>query len=156
MLAPISETSDGVGTFRPLGSRCRRFGRDPCSMSRVASLLNFFGLGHGKGESPGFRNTPGDGESAFPVPLYAYNIWMQTGFFCWVVRARFLIFVQSTTLRFCRPATVQPPSSSSLQLYARVAAVVVVDCFDGSVPFVTPPYPIFLLCFRCVRMSAPG
>ena len=39
----------------------------------------------------------------------------------------------------CRPAAVQPPSSSSLQLYKRVAAVVVADCFDRSVPFDTPP-----------------
>ena len=46
VLAPLSETSDGVGTIRPSRSRCRRFGRDPCSVSRVASLLNVFGLGH--------------------------------------------------------------------------------------------------------------
>ena len=46
VLAPLSETSDGVGTIRPSRSRCRRFGRDPCTVSRVASLLNFFGLGH--------------------------------------------------------------------------------------------------------------
>ena len=39
-------TSGGVGTIRPSGSRCWRFGRDPCSVLRVASLLNFFGLGH--------------------------------------------------------------------------------------------------------------
>ena len=44
--APLSGTSGGVGTIRPSGSRCRRFGRDPCNVSRVASLLNFFGLGH--------------------------------------------------------------------------------------------------------------
>ena len=49
-------------------------------------------------------------------------------------------------LRSCRPAAVQPPSSSSLQIYARLAAVAVADCFDLSVPFVTPPYPIYLLC----------
>ena len=47
VIAPLSETLVGGGTIRPLGSRCRRFGRDPCSVSRVASLLNFFGLGHG-------------------------------------------------------------------------------------------------------------
>ena len=29
VLAPLSETSAGVGTIRPSGSRCRRFGRDP-------------------------------------------------------------------------------------------------------------------------------
>ena len=38
VLALLSETSDGVGTIRPSGSRCRRFGRDPCSVSRVASI----------------------------------------------------------------------------------------------------------------------
>ena len=46
MLAPLSETSDEVGTIPPLGTRCRRFGRDPCSVSHVASLFNYFGLGH--------------------------------------------------------------------------------------------------------------
>ena len=44
-MAPLSETLGGVGTIRPLGSRCGRFGRDPCSVSRVASLLIFVGLG---------------------------------------------------------------------------------------------------------------
>ena len=46
VLAPLSETSDGVGTIRPLGSRCRRFRRDPCGVSCVASPLNVFGLEH--------------------------------------------------------------------------------------------------------------
>ena len=45
MLAPLSETSGGVGSIRPSGSRCRGFWRDPCSVSRVASLLNFSALG---------------------------------------------------------------------------------------------------------------
>ena len=66
VLAPLPETLGGVGTIRPLGSRRRRFGRDPCSVSRVASLLNVFGLGHGYGKSPGFRNISGDGASASP------------------------------------------------------------------------------------------
>ena len=56
----LSQTSGGVGTILPSGSRCWRFGRDPCSVSRVASLLNFFGLVHTSGKSPGFRNIPGD------------------------------------------------------------------------------------------------
>ena len=34
--------SGGVGTIRPLGSRCRRFGRDPGSVSRVASFFSPF------------------------------------------------------------------------------------------------------------------
>ena len=46
VLAPLSQTSDEVGTIRPSGSRCRKFGRDPCSVSRVASHLNLFGRGH--------------------------------------------------------------------------------------------------------------
>ena len=46
VLAPLSETSEGVGKIRPSRSQCRRFGRDPCSVSRVASLSNVFGLGH--------------------------------------------------------------------------------------------------------------
>ena len=82
VLAPLSETSDGVGTIRRPGSRCRRFGRDPCSVSRGASPLNVFGLGHTEGKSPGFRNIPGDWVSASPIPVYARKIWMQTGFFC--------------------------------------------------------------------------
>ena len=42
VLAPLSEPLRGVGTIRPLGSRCRRFGRDPCSVPRVASPLNLY------------------------------------------------------------------------------------------------------------------
>ena len=38
VLATLSQTSDGVGTIPPVGSRCLRFERDPCSVSRVASL----------------------------------------------------------------------------------------------------------------------
>ena len=48
------------------------------------------------------------------------------------VRVHFPILAQSTTLRSCRPAAVQSPSSSSLQLSARLAAVVAADCFDRS------------------------
>ena len=50
------------------------------------------------------------------------------------------LFWQSTTLRSCRPAAVRPPSSSSLQLSARVAAVAVADCFDGSLCDALPAY----------------
>ena len=162
MLAPFSETLGGVGTFRSLGSRCRWFGRDLCSVSRVANLLKtFLALGILKAiprvsaTSPGmvFPHPPGDWVSAPPIAVYARKIWMQTGFFYKRVHVHFPIFAQSTTLRSCRPAAVQPPSSSSLQLCARVAAAVVADCFDRSVPFVTLPYPIFLLCCGCVRMS---
>ena len=82
VLTPLSETSGGVGTIRPSGSRCRRFGRDPCSVSRVASLLDFSGLGHTQGKSPGFRNIPRDWGSVSPIPAYARKISMQTGLFC--------------------------------------------------------------------------
>ena len=156
VLAPLSETSDGVGTIRPLGSRCRRFGRDPCNVSRVASLQGFLGLGMDKINpwvSLGLRNIPGDWVSASPLPVYARKNWTQTGFSWLRVHGHFPIFAQRTTLRSCRPSAVQSPSSSSLQLYARVAAVLVADCVDWSVPVVTSPYPTFLLCCRCVRMS---
>ena len=54
VLAPLSETSEGVGTVRTLGSRCPRFGRDPCSVSRVAkALVTFLALGIFKAD-PGF------------------------------------------------------------------------------------------------------
>ena len=141
MLAPLSETSDGVGTIRPLGSRCRRFGRDPCSLSRVASLFNVFWPWAHLRQNPGFPQHPrGDWVSASPIPVYACKIWMQTGFLSLRVHVRFPILAQSTTLRSCRPAAVQPPSSSSLQLYARVAAVVVADCFDRSLRYSTRLY----------------
>ena len=172
MLAPLSETSDGVGTVRPLGPRCRRFWRDPCS---VASLLNCFGLGHASGKSPGFPNIPGDGVSASPrglgfgippgngfthpprdwvsvssISVYARKIWMQTGFFCsYRVHVQFPILAQSTTLRSCRPAAVQPPSSSSLELYARAAAVVGGDYFDRSLRCSTRLYATTSCCFCC-------
>ena len=57
------------------------------------------------------------------------------------VHVHFPILAQSTTLRSCRPAAVQPPSSS-MQLSARVAAVVVADCFGRSLDALsasTPP-----------------
>ena len=99
VLAPLSKTSDGVGTIRPSGSRCRRFGRDPCSVSRVASLLNFFGLGYTLGKSPGSATSPGIGflhllSPASPFPVYARNICMQTGFFSYI----FPIFVRARVL----------------------------------------------------------
>ena len=54
------------------------------------------------------------------------------------------IFLFVLPLRGCStilpPSSSRAPSISSLQLYARVSAVVVGDCFDRSVPFVTPPY----------------
>ena len=42
------------------------------------------------------------------------------------------IGADGTTLRSCRPAAVLPPSISSLQLYARVAAVVEADSLIGA------------------------
>ena len=86
---------------------------------------------------PGFPQHPrGDWVSASLIPAYARKIWMQTRLFCSRRGYTFLslfLFAQSTTLRSCRPAAVQPPSSSSLQLlYARVAAVVVADSLIGA------------------------
>ena len=66
VLAPLSETLERVGTIRPLGSRCPRSGRDPCHVSRVASLFNVFGLGHIEGKIPGFPQHP---VSPIPVTL---------------------------------------------------------------------------------------
>ena len=83
VFAPLSQTSGGVGTIRPSGSRCWRFGRDPCSVSRVASLLNFFGLGHTQGKSPGFRNMPAGIGFLHPLsPRTHVNFFMQTRLFC--------------------------------------------------------------------------
>ena len=66
VLAPVSETSEGVGTIRPTRSRCRRFGRDPCSVSRVASLYFLFALGMDKANSRVSATSPGIG---YPHPL---------------------------------------------------------------------------------------
>ena len=63
------------------------------------------------------------------------------------VHVHFPIFAQSSTLRSCRPAAVKPPSSS-VQLYARVAAVVVGDCFDRSLRCFTRLYAITSRCCR--------
>ena len=54
-----------------------------------------------------------------------------------MVHVHFPIDAQSTTVRSCRPAAVQPPSIS-LQLYARVAPVEVADCFDRNLRCYTP------------------
>ena len=141
MLAPSSETSDGVGKIRPLGSCCRRFGRDPCSVSREASLLNFLAVGileanpRVSATSPGMviLHPPRDWVSAslrglglhkpprielsHPLsPCTHVRFGCKPGFSArrWCTYIYFPIFAQSTTLRFCRPAAVQPPSSSSL------------------------------------------
>ena len=58
------------------------------------------------------------------------------------VHVHFPILAQNTALRSCRPAAVQPPSSSSLQLSARVAAVAVADCFDRSLRCFTRYTPL--------------
>ena len=47
VLAPLSETFGGGGQNPTVRVTLPEVGRDPCSVSRVASLLNFFGLGHG-------------------------------------------------------------------------------------------------------------
>ena len=72
----FTRTSDGVGTTRPMRSRCRRFGRDPCSVSRVACLLHFLAWGTDKANPWGCR----DGVAASPIPVYARKNWMQIGF----------------------------------------------------------------------------
>ena len=58
VLAPLSEASDGGRAVGPAGSRCRMFRHGPCSVSSVATLLNFLGLGHTQGKSPRFRPYP--------------------------------------------------------------------------------------------------
>ena len=53
MLAPLSEPPEGVGIIRTLRSLSSRFGRDPCSVSRVASFCKFLPGGMDK-TIPGF------------------------------------------------------------------------------------------------------
>ena len=69
----------------------------------------------------------------------------------------------SCLLRFRRTAAVQPPSSNiSLQLYARVAAVVVADCFSRSLRCSTRLYAntsrccCFYCCFCQVSIDMPA
>ena len=135
VLAPLSETSDGIGIIRPLGSRCRRFGRDPCSVCRAWQGFDFF-LALSTLEA-NTRVSAASSGIGFPNPLSPgthVRFGCKPGFSApRRVHVRFPIFAESTTLRPCRPEAVQPPSSSSsLQLCARVAAVVVADCFDRS------------------------
>ena len=47
VLAPLSETPQGLDIIRTLRSLSSRYGRDPCSASRVAGVFNFFGRGRG-------------------------------------------------------------------------------------------------------------
>ena len=59
---------------------------------------------------------------------------------------------ESTTL-----CTTLPHSSSSCQnhMYVRIMACpryAAASCLRRSLPFVTPPYRIFMLCCRCLRM----
>ena len=59
------------------------------------------------------------------------------------------IGADGATLRSCRPAAVLPPSIKSLQLYARVAAVVVADFFIGAC-HLSPHHTPY---FRCAATS---
>ena len=68
VLAPSSETSEGVGTIRTLGSLCSTFGRDPCSVSRVTSLVSFLAVGMDKANPRVSTTSPGLGGSASPIP----------------------------------------------------------------------------------------
>ena len=63
-----------------------------------------------------------------------------------------------TTLRPCRPATVQPPSISSLQLYARVAAVDSLIRACHLSPHHTPVLPLraHLHCMSIDRANLDG
>lgn len=101
------------------------------------------------GKSSGSRNIPGGGISAPPNPVYPRKIWTQTPFSArgWYTSAHFPVFAQSTALRSYRPVVVHPPSSSSLQLSARVTAVVVADCFDRSLRY--PPWATTSRCCCC-------
>ena len=69
------------------------------------------------------------------------------------VHVHFPLLAQTTTLRSCRPAAVQPLSSSSRPLSARVAAIVVADCFDRSLRCSTRLYAATsrccCYCFSC-------
>ena len=92
-------------------------------------LRNPPGIGFPHPPGLGLRSPPGIG---FPHPL---SPCMHVRFGCKpVFSARGYTYTSlclqraPRTLRSCRPTAVQPPSSSSLQLYARVAAVAVADC----------------------------
>ena len=108
VFAPFSETSGGVGTIRPLGSRCRRFGRDPCSVSPVARLLNFLALGTLKANPRVSATSPGIGFLHPLSPRTYVRFGCKPGFSarrgC---STRFFAY-------FCTEhhATILPPSSS--------------------------------------------
>ena len=73
VLAPLSETSERVGTMRPLGHVAGGLAaiRGVC---RAWQAFYTFGHGHTQGRSSDFRNIPRDGVSAsprgfgFPIP----------------------------------------------------------------------------------------
>ena len=67
---PCGHVAGGLGAIR---AACRAWQAKP---------FKLFGLGHGRGKSPGFRNIPGDWVSASPIPVYARKNWIQTGVFC--------------------------------------------------------------------------
>ena len=132
VLAPLSQTSGGVGTIRPSGSRCWRFGRDPCCVSRMESLLNFLALGTLKANPRVSATSPGIGFLHPLSPRTYVNFRFKPGFSARRGYTFISLFLHRAPLRSCRPAAVQPPSSSSLQLYARLAAVLVADYLIGA------------------------
>ena len=149
------DTSEGVGTIRSMGSRCRSFGRDPCSVSRVASLFNCFGLEHIYGKSPGFRNIH---PPRWGIPVYVGKIWRDSFsarifLFCIVRKLQMTDsrqHAERTTLQPCRTA-----AAVGNIIYVRVACprCAAASCLCRSLSFVTPPCHTFLPCFRWVRVS---
>lgn len=52
----------------------------------------------------------------------------------------------------CRPVVIYPSSRSSLQMSARVAAIVVADCFDESLRYYTR---LYAATPGCCSIAAP-
>ena len=146
MLAPLSQTSGGVGTTRPSGQRCRRFGRDPCSVSRVATFLAMGTLKANPRVSP---TSPRIGFLHPLSPRTLVRFGCKPGFPArrWYSTHLFALFCTENhgTILPPTPAVQSPSSSSSLQLYARVAAVVVVDSLIGAWRF-PPHHTPYVLC----------
>ena len=68
VLAPLSQTSGGVGTILPSGSRCRRFERDPCRCVARGKPFELFWPWVHLRQIPGFPQNPRGMGFCIPYP----------------------------------------------------------------------------------------
>ena len=104
------------GHNRPSGSRCRRFGRDPCSVSRVAKALKLFWPWAHSSQIPGFPQHPRGSFFCIPyIRARTHDLDANRAFMIVVEGTRFFPspLAKRTTVRPCRPHQQSSPLAAA-------------------------------------------